>query len=98
MDKRISATQARIHFGEVMQAAQRDPVIVERDGVPQVVILSKQKYDELMQAAPTQSWRELVQETHRHVREDLAGRSLPPAEEILRQIRDERNEQVDDLR
>jgi len=40
MDKTISATQARIHFGEVMQDAQNGPVIVERDGKPQVVILS----------------------------------------------------------
>ena len=31
MDRIICATQARIHFGEVMKQAKIAPVIVERD-------------------------------------------------------------------
>jgi prevent-host-death family protein len=98
MDKIISATQARIHFGEVMQAAQTSPVIVEKDGVPKIVILSKQKYDELTRASAAHGWRELVRQAHARVREDLAGKSLPQAGDVIRQIREERDEQLNGLR
>ena len=40
MNRTISSTEARIRFGEVMRHAQDGPIIVERDGQPQVVIIS----------------------------------------------------------
>lgn len=47
----LSATQARIHFGEVIKRAytERKPVIVEKDGIPMVVILSLPDYEQLLQ-------------------------------------------------
>ena len=98
MIKTINATEARIHFGEVMRQAQSTPIIVERDGKPMVVVLSKQAYDDLVAKAPQDSWRWLLQETHRSVRADLAGRELPPAEEFIHQGRQERDEGLADLR
>jgi prevent-host-death family protein len=80
MDKTISATHARIHFGEVIQEAQNGPVIVERDGVPKIVILSKQKYEELIRADATPGWHEMVHEAHYRVREDLASKDQPLSE------------------
>jgi len=46
----LSATQARIHFGEVIKRACKDGehVIVERDGIPMVVILSVPEYERLL--------------------------------------------------
>jgi prevent-host-death family protein len=46
----LSATQARIHFGEVIKRAYRDGehVIVEKDGIPVVVILSVPEYEQLL--------------------------------------------------
>lgn len=98
MDKKISATLARIHFGELMDEAQSGPVIVERDGIPKIVILSKRHYDELIRSHATPDWDDLVREAHYRVREDLAGKSLPHADEIIRQLREERDEQLDGLR
>jgi prevent-host-death family protein len=97
MERIISATQARIRFGEVMQEAQKTPIIVEKDGKPQVVVLSKRAYDALMAAAPGQSWRNLLEEAHRRVREELAGRNLPAPEDIIVQEREARSEQFDHL-
>jgi prevent-host-death family protein len=61
MLKTVSATQARIHFGELMQQAQNGPIVVERDGRPEVVILSKQVYDELATAAPQRNHSTLTE-------------------------------------
>lgn len=97
-NKVISATEARIHFGEVMRQAQAGPVVVERGGIPQVVVLSKKAYDDLVAAAPQKGWKDLLKEAHRRVRKDLGGRRLPPAEETIRAGREERSEQVDGLR
>lgn len=46
----LSATQARIHFGEVIKRAykEREPVIIEKDGIPMVVILSVPAYEQLL--------------------------------------------------
>lgn len=45
----VSATHARIHFGEVMRTAveQSSPVVVERSGKPLVVVISVEEYEKL---------------------------------------------------
>lgn len=50
MLKTISATKSRIHFGDVMKQAKIAPVIVERDGKAEVVVISKKAYDQLIAA------------------------------------------------
>jgi len=97
LDNTISATQARIHFGEVIQAAQSGPVLVEKDGKPLVVILSKKAYDILARSAMQQSRYELLQEVHRRVRDELAGRSLTAPEEVIHQERLAREGELNDL-
>jgi prevent-host-death family protein len=46
----LSATEARIHFGEVIKRAYLggEHLVVERDGIPVVVILSFPDYERLM--------------------------------------------------
>jgi len=48
--KSITATEARVHFGEVIRRAytEREPVVVEKDGIPVVVILSIPQYEQLL--------------------------------------------------
>jgi prevent-host-death family protein len=98
MERVISATEARIHFGEVMRQAQNGPVVVERGGVPQVVVLSKKAYDDLVAAEPHKGRKRLLEEAHRRVRMDLGGRRLPPAEQIVHEGREERSGEVKGLR
>lgn len=97
MDKVISATEARTNFGKVMRIAQETPVIVERAGVPQVVVISKRAYDTLSAGQPTPDWRSLLSKAHQMGRRDLQDSTLPDAVEIIQQTRSERNEQFNDL-
>ena len=94
MIKTISATKARIHFGEVMKQAKIAPVIVERDGKAEVVVLSKKVYDQLVAANQRKDWRKLLKEAHKSIREALNGRELPDPAEMIRQGREERDEQL----
>jgi len=43
----IKATQARIHFGEVLKRTHsgKEHLVVEKDGIPLAVIISKVDYD-----------------------------------------------------
>lgn len=96
----VSATQARIHFGELMRQAVegQEPIIVERDGKSHVVILSVANYERLLDGQQRDSWRELVDEARAEIGSDLGGRELPPPEEILQQIREARDAQLLALR
>jgi len=95
----VSATDARIRFGEIMRRAKNGPVIVERAGKPEVVIISKQEYDQLTGSTPQKDWQKTLDELHERLRIELAGRTLPEPEEIIRQGREERDEQLlNDLR
>ena len=98
MKQTISATDARIHFGEVMQQAQNAPVVVERGGQPIVVILSKQEYDRLT-AEKNADWQELMIATRKKLVIELKGKEITPPEEIIRRAREARSEQIiDNLR
>ena len=94
MEYTISATNARIHFGEIMRRAKKGPVIVERSGKPEVVVISKNKYDQLIHAAPKQDWRKMLDSLHEKLRIELAGRTLPAPEEMVREGRENRDKEL----
>lgn len=97
MRRVVSATEARVRFGEVMREVVEsgEPITVERDGTPHVVILSLDEYGRLLKARQCQEdWRTLVDRARAQVQADLGGRELPPPEEILRKIREERDAQL----
>ncbi len=101
MQRTMSATEARIHFGELMRHAveQQEPVVVEHSGKPHVVVLSVDKYQQLLAAQEErEDWRELVRQTREQVRADLGERELTPSEDVLREMREERDEQFGALR
>ena len=101
MQRTMSATEARIHFGELMRhvVEQQEPVIVEHSGKPHVVVISLDKYKQLLAAyEKREDWRELVHQAREQVRADLGGRDLTPPEDVLREMRKERDEQLAALR
>ncbi|MFQ3630067.1 type II toxin-antitoxin system Phd/YefM family antitoxin [Roseiflexus sp.] len=49
MYRTVSATEARIRFGEIMRLTKQGPVIIEHGGKPEVVVMSKQQFDALME-------------------------------------------------
>jgi prevent-host-death family protein len=95
----MTATEARVHFGELMRrvVAEQTPIVVERGGKPQVVVLSIEEYKRLRAGQRQADWEELVDEARALVRADLKGRRLPPADEIIRAMREERDAQLLDL-
>ena len=97
MKRTVSATQARIHFGELMRQVveSQEPIIVERGGKPHVVVLSVDQYEDLLAGQQHQEdWRELVQQAREQIRAELGERQLTPPEEMLRQMREERDAQL----
>jgi hypothetical protein len=42
-----------------------------------------------------ENWRELVQQAREQFRAEIGKRALPPSEEVLRQTREQRDEQLD---
>jgi prevent-host-death family protein len=101
MERTVSATEARIRFGELMRRVveSQEPIIVERGGKPHVVVLSVDKYEDLLAGQQEQeNWRERVQQAREQIRAELGERELTPPEEVLRQMREERDAQLLALR
>jgi len=93
----VSATEARIRFGELMRQAVegQEPIIVERGGKSHVVVLSVAEYERLLKGQRQQEdWKELVDQARAQIRAELGDRELPPSREILQQIREERDAQL----
>jgi hypothetical protein len=73
-------------------------VIVERDGKAQVVIISKSAYDQMRNSQKKPDWRELVKRSRDMIREELQNRPFAPPEDIIRQMREQRDAHLADLR
>ncbi len=100
MERQMSATQARVNFGEVLRyvTEEQQPIIVERAGKPQAVIMAIEEYKQLKEAGQSKpDWR-VVLDRARELREQIAarrgGEPLPDAAEIIHQMREERDAQL----
>lgn len=94
MERVVSATEARVHFGEMMRKVvqEQEPIVVERDGKPQIVLISVKQYEQFKALSPAKrSWEEMLAEVHQLVARELEGKTLPPADEIIREMREERD-------
>lgn len=101
MERVVSATEARVHLGRIMrEVAERDvPVIVERDGQEQVVILSVRRYRQMASGEiSTPSWQRLLAETRAAAEADRQGRPLLDPADVIRQGREERDDAILGLR
>jgi prevent-host-death family protein len=94
MLKTISATKARINFGDVMKQAKIAPVIVERGGKAEVVVISKKAYDQLVAAKSQTDIQKRIEVLHAQIRKELVGKDLPNFADVIRQGREERDEQL----
>jgi prevent-host-death family protein len=100
MERVISATKARVHFGELMRQVTEweQAVVVERDGKPQVVVLSVAAYERLRAAGGRARWEdglERAAEVSARITARRGGQPLPPADEMLREAREARYDQLD---
>jgi prevent-host-death family protein len=95
MRRVVSATEARVHFGELMRRVVEDDetVVVQRGGQPQVVVLSIAEYRRLDADKNDRWWRQL-EELHAKIRAAGGGRLVPPTEDVIREMREERDAQL----
>ena len=100
MGRVVSATEARIRFGELMREAVQtnEAIIVERGGKSYVVVLSVEEYERLVKQQRRADWKELADAARAQVKADLGGRTLPPPEEILKEAREGRDGELLDMR
>ena len=54
----ISASEAKTHFGALMDKAQKEPVTIEKQGRPVAVVISFDEYQEQYGNTPTQQEKE----------------------------------------
>lgn len=74
----------------------KETIIVERSGKPQVVMLSVGEYEQL-KGRKSRNWEALVeraQEVSAKIRARSGDESLPSAVEMIRAMREERDEQL----
>lgn len=99
-ERTVSATEARVHFGELLDSVTRtgDIVYVERAGVPQVVVIAIELWTQLKTKDP---WAEALRDMEEYWafmdEERNAGRikgEPVDVEEIIRRGREERDEQI----
>ena len=103
MERVVSATEARIRFGEMMRRVveKRERIVVERGGTPYVVLLSYEEYKRLREQGAQTSWEQRLDEVLRlgsRIQTRRKGQPLTPPEEIIRRTREERDERLTGLR
>ncbi len=100
MERIVSATEARVRFGEMMRRVVEDDeaIIVERDGKRQIALISIDEYEEYKaQKREEPEWQTMLAQVHELVAREIGDRELPPADEIIRQTREERDADTQDL-
>ncbi len=97
MTRTMSATEARVHFGELMRRVVegQEPVIVERGGKPQVVVLSVAEYERLRgEKTEPDDWWDRAKRSRERVAQELNGRPFPDITELIHDMREERDAQI----
>ncbi|MCB1742054.1 MAG: type II toxin-antitoxin system Phd/YefM family antitoxin [Gammaproteobacteria bacterium] len=77
--KTISAIEAKNRFGQLLEAAQREPVTVTKQGRPAAVVLSVEDYERMRGAA-----RASLLESVRRMQQEAAAAGL--TEEVLDEL------------
>ncbi len=54
---KVSASEAKTHFGALIDRAQREPVTIEKQGRPVAVVISYEEYTEQLEQGPSESER-----------------------------------------
>jgi len=96
MECMVSMAEACIRFEELMREVEErhETIIVEQDGQPRVVVLSVEDYRRLKAAQLRSPWEETRRES-REIRACIHARRreepVPPPEDIIRELREERD-------
>ena len=64
MDYRVPASEAKQRFGQIMEASQKYPVIIEKTGRPKAVLISIEEYQRFL-GMEDRYWIEKAEESAR---------------------------------
>ncbi len=103
MEQRVSLWEAGRHFEALVRrvVSQKEPVLIEWEEGPPVVLLSYDEYLELRAATRQPGQEEALQRLLKvgaAIRAARGGEPLPSPEEVLRELREERLAQLTGLR
>ncbi len=84
----VSATEARVHFGEMLRAVNEagEDVIIERSGKPEVALISIADYEELRkirQEAKASAWGNRVRKLRQEIASEWQGPPLGDVDEMI---------------
>lgn len=93
----LPATEARVHFGEMLRRVSEggERVIVERGGTPRAVLLSIEDYEYLTRhELPSSDWQQLVDESREAYAQAFAWDSLPNIDQVFHEMRKDRDAEL----
>jgi prevent-host-death family protein len=102
---RVTATEARVRFGEMMRRAERgETLLVERGGEPKAVIISIEEYGRLSErdrrstetepdVVETPEWQRRLVEVREKASRELTGKNTD-WDQIIHDMREERSQQL----
>jgi prevent-host-death family protein len=100
MDTVVSATDARVHFGELMRQVMETgkAVTVERGGKPAVVVVPVAEYEHLLELEHRrrEDWWKRLDAIHARIRAEIGDRPVPDTDELIREMREERSREIDE--
>ena len=99
MIRTVTATEARVNFGRIMRelSDSGQPIVVERSGDQAIVMLSIANYERLLSRANANtSWQEQLENVHNLAREELGDKQLPDVVALIREMREERDRQLEE--
>lgn len=96
MKKTVTATEARVHFGELLRgiAEEADTYVVEKAGRPTVVVISFSEYQRLMNGKPKEGWEVLLEKAQKLFQETYRGTEPPDPVELINAGRQERDDAI----
>ena len=103
MERSISATEARVHFGQWLRQVKDKGVtlIVEKAGRPEAVLLSLHAYQRLCAAGAADAGTDALERaraSRERIQARRKGEPLPPPEDVIDRMREERDGELPGLR
>lgn len=97
MSRTVSATEARIHLGALLDDIERDEAImVEQAGAAETAVIPMNEAKELSgTSAGSPDWKKSLERARALIRADLGDQELP-IDDIIHRMREERSAELYD--
>ena len=97
MKKTVSATEARVHFGELLRAVSEEGAtyVVERSGKPEAVVISTEEFERLCGGRSSEpDWWISLEKARAMFQDEYKGDEPPDPVELINAGRQERDDAI----